>query len=58
MSITSETLHKKLKEIFGYNSFRGDQEKIINNLLLQNDSMVIMPTGGESQCVISYQLFF
>jgi len=54
MSITSKTLHKKLKEIFGFNSFRGDQEKIINNLLLQNDTMVIMPTGGgKSMC---YQL--
>ena len=54
MSFSTETLHKKLKEIFGYNNFRGDQEEIINNLLLGNDSMVIMPTGGgKSMC---YQL--
>ena len=54
MSISTETLHKNLKDIFGYNSFRGDQEKIIANLLNGNDSMVIMPTGGgKSMC---YQL--
>ena len=48
------TLHKQLKKIFGYNSFRGEQEKIIINLLNGNDSMVIMPTGGgKSMC---YQL--
>ena len=29
MSISTETLHKNLKEIFGYNSFRNDQEEII-----------------------------
>ena len=53
-NITTTTLHKKLKEIFGYNSFRGEQEKIISNLLKGNDSMVIMPTGGgKSMC---YQL--
>ncbi|MDC0204799.1 RecQ family ATP-dependent DNA helicase, partial [Flavobacteriales bacterium] len=54
MSISKETLHKKLKSIFGFNSFRADQEKIILNLLEGNDSMVIMPTGGgKSMC---YQL--
>ncbi|MEC7646553.1 MAG: DNA helicase RecQ [Bacteroidota bacterium] len=53
-NITTTTLHEKLKEIFGYNSFRGEQEKIISNLLKGNDSMVIMPTGGgKSMC---YQL--
>ena len=54
MNISTETLHKKLKDIFGFNAFRSDQEKIIINLLDGNDSMVIMPTGGgKSMC---YQL--
>ena len=54
MSISTETLHKNLKEIFGFNAFRSDQEEIIINLLDGNDSMVIMPTGGgKSMC---YQL--
>jgi len=44
MSISTATLHKNLKDIFGYDHFRGDQEEIINNLLKGNDSMVIMPT--------------
>ena len=54
MSISKETLNKNLKSIFGFNSFRADQEDIIMNLLNGNDSMVIMPTGGgKSMC---YQL--
>ncbi|MAW21254.1 MAG: DNA helicase RecQ [Flavobacteriales bacterium] len=54
MSISTETLHKNLKDIFGFNSFRAEQEDIIINLLEGNDSMVIMPTGGgKSMC---YQL--
>ncbi len=43
-----------LKEFFGFNSFKGDQEVIINNLIAGNDTFVIMPTGGgKSLC---YQL--
>jgi len=54
MSISTETLHKNLKDIFGFNAFRSYQEEIIINLLDGNDSMVIMPTGGgKSMC---YQL--
>tara|TARA_B100001758_G_scaffold247957_1_gene269135 strand:- start:7835 stop:10021 length:2187 start_codon:yes stop_codon:yes gene_type:complete len=54
MSISTQTLHKNLKDIFGFNSFRAEQEDIIINLLEGNDSMVIMPTGGgKSMC---YQL--
>ena len=54
MRISSETLHKNLKEIFGFNSFKGRQEQIIQNLLDGKDGMVIMPTGGgKSMC---YQL--
>ncbi len=45
---------KILKEVFGFNGFRGRQEPIINNLLEGNDTFVIMPTGaGKSLC---YQL--
>lgn len=48
------SLKKLLKEIFGYDKFKGDQESIINNLLKGRDSFVIMPTGGgKSMC---YQL--
>jgi len=47
-------LKNKLKEVFGYNQFRGNQETIINNIINGNNTFVIMPTGaGKSLC---YQL--
>ncbi len=51
---TENRLKSTLKEVFGYNQFRGNQEDIINNLLSRVNTFVIMPTGaGKSLC---YQL--
>lgn len=46
MEIDSSLLNSKLKEFFGFDSFKGDQEKIIRNLLKGKDTFVLMPTGG------------
>jgi len=48
------SLHGLLKEIFGFESFKGNQEEIIRNVLDNKHTFVIMPTGGgKSMC---YQL--
>ena len=46
MEIDSSHLNSKLKEFFGFDSFKGDQERIIRNLLDGKDTFVLMPTGG------------
>src|SRR6187431_988408 len=47
-------LHEALQEHFGFDKFKGNQEKIIENLLAGKDTFVIKPTGGgKSLC---YQL--
>jgi ATP-dependent DNA helicase RecQ len=44
--MTTEILHAKLKENFGFEKFRPNQEDIINCILTGQDTLAIMPTGG------------
>nr|WP_315178829.1 DNA helicase RecQ [uncultured Flavobacterium sp.] len=44
--MTHEILHAKLKENFGFEKFRPNQEDIINCILSGQDTLAIMPTGG------------
>lgn len=49
-----ERLTAKLKEHFGFDKFKGSQESVIENVLNEKDTFVLMPTGGgKSLC---YQL--
>ena len=54
MVADTEKIRRTLKEFFGYDSFKGDQERIITHLINGGDAFVLMPTGaGKSLC---YQL--
>ncbi len=54
MTTAELTLKEALQKYFGFNAFKGNQEKIIKALLNGKDTFVIMPTGGgKSLC---YQL--
>ncbi|AOW16549.1 ATP-dependent DNA helicase RecQ [Polaribacter vadi] len=47
-------LHSPLKKFFGFNKFKGLQEEVIRSIVNNNNTFVIMPTGGgKSLC---YQL--
>jgi ATP-dependent DNA helicase RecQ len=52
--MVEHNLKESLRKYFGFDSFKGKQESIINNVLIGNNTFVIMPTGGgKSLC---YQL--
>ncbi|MEP7171268.1 MAG: RecQ family ATP-dependent DNA helicase, partial [Bacteroidota bacterium] len=53
-SKVKSALAEALQKYFGYDTFKGDQEAIITNVMAGNNTFVIMPTGGgKSMC---YQL--
>ena len=70
MSISTATLHKNLKDIFGYDHFRGDQEEIIINLPFDSNisfttetkSLLILlsklETAANSVAIVSFAIFF
>lgn len=54
VKIDEKSLHDLLKNVFGFNHFKGNQKAIMKSILSGNNTFVLMPTGGgKSLC---YQL--
>ena len=46
ISCGGNTPHSVLRHVFGYDSFRGQQQAVIDALISGDDCLVLMPTGG------------
>ncbi len=51
---TGEDARAVLKDVFGYDDFRGDQAAIVDQVVSGGDAVVLMPTGGGKS--ITYQI--
>src|SRR5688500_12626544 len=52
--MSPSNLHQTLQTIFGYSTFRGAQQAIVEHVIAGGDALILMPTGGgKSLC---YQL--
>jgi ATP-dependent DNA helicase RecQ len=51
LSHSKEEIHRVLKEVFGFTSFRGAQEPVVDAVLAGQSALLMMPTGmGKSLC--------
>ena len=46
MNEINKEIYSIINNVFGFEGFRGNQEQIINSVLNNEDSLVLMPTGG------------
>ncbi|MFA7351811.1 MAG: DNA helicase RecQ [Methylotenera sp.] len=54
LSTHSFNAHQRLQDVFGFTTFRGEQQVIVEHVVAGGDALVLMPTGGgKSLC---YQL--
>ena len=53
-----KTLHEELKRYFGFDTFKGNQKAIIESVLSEKDTFVLMLPVGENRSVTSYGTAF
>ncbi|MFJ2898137.1 DNA helicase RecQ [Streptomyces sp. NPDC087218] len=46
MDVTESDARRTLHRVFGYETFRGEQEAIVDHVVAGGDAVVLMPTGG------------